>query len=653
MRWWVKKQLLRLRLYAAENYQNEAESLIIWYAVAFAAGAAFYFALPWEVSVFVITGYFEAVLVLLYLARHTDKKFKLLSYAAVFMLGLCVAKADALYRAKGLEQNIPQISYIRGKVVTKDYNTRLRPRLLITNVDNYEKSLKGDFRISAAVLDENIIPGRCVEMVAAFPNKQSANPLSRYDFARAMFYKGISAVGYSIGPVYETPCDDEKSSFTTLVANAREYIKKNIADNLSSDTAAIIKALTIGDKSAISESLSHSYRTAGLAHFLAISGMHLGMIALLVFFFIRFVLAFLGEGRYDLRKPAAVVSIIFAFMYFLISGQSISCIRAFVMTSLVLLGVLLNRRAISLRLWAFAVLIVTIINPSAVTEPGFLMSFAAVLGLVSFYEKNAVRLHRWLKAQSPLGKCAAYMAGLLISDLVASLMTLPYSLYFFNQISVYTSLGNLLAGPIIAFWVMPALLLFLLSLPFGLSAYAAKPLGAGVNVINQITTFVTSLPGAEAGNGIRTMPEWGLLVLSLGLLWLCIWEAKWRFLGVWGIILGLTSLAFAPRADFVFDEKGETYACRSPSGKLTATPYRKNKFLEKMWTGENLKYKEEPQNEALQCQKDACICQGKIRFSKGKLMYNNQEIPLKNGGFISLNKGVYYTSQPKRIWHKN
>lgn len=70
MRWWVRKQFLRLKLYATENYINEAESLIIWYAVCFALGAAFYFALPVEPPVWMIVTICEAVLALLYLTRR-------------------------------------------------------------------------------------------------------------------------------------------------------------------------------------------------------------------------------------------------------------------------------------------------------------------------------------------------------------------------------------------------------------------------------------------------------------------------------------------------------------------------------------------------------------------------------------------------------
>lgn len=172
------------------------------------------------------------------------------------------------------------------------------------------------------------------------------------------------------------------------ITRIRTYIKELIDANTPKDAGAIAKALTIGDRSTISEQLNNDYRTSGLAHFLSISGMHMSIIALLVFFLIRATLFPLGEGRYDLRKPAAVVSVFFTFAYFLISGQSVSCIRAFVMTTLVLVAVLFNRRAVSLRLWAFAVLVVVAITPEAVVSPGFLMSFAAVLGLVAFMKRT-------------------------------------------------------------------------------------------------------------------------------------------------------------------------------------------------------------------------------------------------------------------------
>lgn len=663
MIWWLRKQWLRLKLYAADNYQYEADSLIVWYGVAFGAGAAYYFALPWEVSAIWLVCLLEAVLLLLWLTRRRDGQFKLLTYVAVFMLGLCVAKADAMYRARHLEKDLPEISYLRGRVKELDYNSNNRPRLLLADVNNFDRDLQGEFRISINKAPAWLKRGSCVELVARLPKGFTPNPLSNYNADRANFYKGLSATGYTIGPVFEVACPPSQQPplFEKLITRAqtciREVIDGNAApdDTAARDAAAIAKALTIGDRSAISERLNEIYRTSGLAHFLSISGMHMSLIALLVFFLIRVTLFPFGAGRYDLRKPAAIVSILFTFIYFLISGQSVSCLRAFVTTSLVLAAVLMNRRAISLRLWAFAVIVVVSGTPEAVVSPGFLMSFAAVLGLVAYYEKHAASIHGWLDKRSLCGRFAAYILGLLASDLVASLMTLPYSVYYFSQISVYTSLGNLLSGPVIGFWVMPTLLLFLLSLPLGLGEYAVKPFAAGVDMINRITAWVADLPGSKAGEGVGTLPDWGILLLTFGLLWLCIWQSRWRLWGFAGIILGTLGIFFSPAPDFVFDETGTTYAYKNAAGNLAITPYRKNKFLQKMWTGRRHKGKYEiPPGEPLVCDKKQCVYKGRIEFSEGKLRLDGRDVPLRHGGFINLSAGSvwYYRPETGRLWHK-
>lgn len=648
--WWIRKQLLRLKLYLYENYQNEAESLIVWYAVSLALGSAFYFALPYELSVGVIIGFFEAVLLLLYLTRRNEVQFKILTYLAVFMLGLSIAKADAMYRSNHIEKDLPEVIYLNGYVRNLDYNSNQRPRLHITNANNFDKELKGEFRISSSYIPDWLKAGKCVELVAKLPQKYTPNPIGNYNFERANFYKGISATGYNIGPIFEKDCIKTPNKTKSYIIKIRDYIKNIIQNNSPSDVGSIITALTIGDKSYISKELSDNYRTSGLAHFLAISGMHMGMIALLVFFLVRSTLFPLGAGRYDLRKPAAIISIIFTFAYFLISGQSISCIRAFVMTTIILLGVLLNRRAISLRLWAFAILIVTIITPEAVVSPGFLMSFSAVLGLVSFYENNASSLHNWFKTRSLIGKIATYLLGILITDLVATIMTMPYSLYYFQQVSIYTSIGNLLADPVIAFLVMPSLLLFLISIPLGLSSYCIIPLNYSIKLINKITAYVSSLPGAHTGESIGLMPDWGIFIITLGFLWLCIWQSKWRYWGVLLIILGLSSIATISRPDFVFDETGTTYAYRNSLNRLVPSQFHKNKFLTKIWTGNP---KHERIDNTIKCDDEKCIYQNQIEFSKEKIIYKNKEISLNNGGYINIDKGLtYYKPEKNRLWNK-
>ena len=647
MIWWLKKQLLKLKLYAAENYQQEAESLVIWYAVCYALGMGLYLTLPWEIPTWLAVVYMEAVLLLLYLYRRQDRYFKILTYVCILVLGLCVAKGDALYKNNFLEKKLEETSYLTGYIEAVDYNYAGKTRLWLTNVDNFENSLKGKFRITVNQHPEWLKPGKCVELIAELPKDYVQNPLGNYNFSRSLFYQGISASGFAVSPLFEKDCAFAEKEST--VFRIRKKIKEIIEKNADSTEGSIIEALSIGDRTKLNQEQIAAFRTAGLSHILAISGMHMGMIALLVFFLIRLILLPLGKNGYDTRKPAAVVALFLSSIYFLISGQSVSCQRAYIMTLITLLAILFNRRPVSLRLWAFAVIIVATINPSAVVSPGFLMSFAAVLGIVSFYEKYASELHKWLHTRTICGKIGAYLLGVIITDMVASLITLPYSIYYFHQLSVYTTLANMLAAPLMAFWIMPMLLLFLISILLGLGKYMISPLAQGIEWLNEIATFVSSLAGAKYGENLGNMPEWCLFFITIGILWLCIWQQKWRIWGIVLIIIGYIGVWQMPNTDFVFDKGGNTYACRSENGNLMKTPWKKNKFLLNMWVKNSV----QQETKLTECQDNICHCRNNIKYTKGKIWWKEKSVNLDYSGFIDENRGVFYKYPlPKRIWDK-
>ena len=649
MIWWLKKQLLRVKTYLYDNCSKEAESLVIWYAVSLALGAAFYITFPFEIPTFMIVIYLELVLGLLYIYRNNYLKFKVLTYVLVFTLGLSIAKADAIYHLNKIEKEVDEITYLRGQIKVLDYNYNNKPRILLTNVNNFKKDLKGDFKVSLTFKPEWLKEGTCVELVAKFPKSLTPNPLSNYNQERSNFYKTISANGFTISPIFEIDCNYTQSLISNKIKDMQKNIENIIDNNTTSQNGSIIKAISIGKKSNISQELNEMYRISGLAHFLSISGMHMSIIALLVFFIIQLILIPFGYGQYDLRKPSAIISIFATFLYFLISGQSISCIRAFSMITIVLLATLLNRRAISLRLWAFALIIVVLISPSSVVNPGFLMSFSATLGLISFYEVNMYKINQYFNQSSILNKLMLYFCTVLITDFIATLMTLPYSIYFFNQFSVYTILGNMLASSIIAFYTMPALLLFLISIPFGAGHYTIKILEHSISIINQITQYISSLPFAKIGENVTPFSDLTVLLITLGLLWLCIWQNKWRKLGIYIILIGIISFAFTPNADFVFNSSGDTYAYKNDNGKLQLSPWHSNKFLSKIWVKNN---KISTNSQKLKCDEKSCIYKNKIEFGKGLLKFNNKDIPFKDGGYIDCSKGVFYKTQRKnRIWN--
>ena len=104
-----------------------------------------------------------------------------------------------------------------------------------------------------------------------------------------------------------------------------------------------------------------------------------------------------------------------------------------------------------------------------------------------------------------------YIVGILVSDLVASLATLPFSVYHFNRIALFTTLANLMAGPIIGLLIMPFTLFSLLLMPLGLEYWPLRLVGYGIRLVNDITAYVSSLP--SAGYQVLSMPLWGLLMM--------------------------------------------------------------------------------------------------------------------------------------------
>jgi len=302
-----------------------------------------------------------------------------------------------------------------------------------------------------------------------------------------------------------------------------------------------------------------------------------------MFFFIRFFVAIIPPLalRYNSKKIAANCAIVISFIYLLISGAQIPAQRAFIMTLVVLLGVLFNREAISLRTISFAAFVVLLVSPQALISASFQMSFAAVLAMIAFYEKFAPSISRFFTGGGIVRYIVAYLCGIVISDLVASLATLPFAIYHFNRIAIYTSLGNFLAGPVIGIIVMPCVLFSLLALPFGLEFIPLRALGYGLKIINMITSYVSSLP--EAGYKTIAMPFWGFLLICTGGLWLCVWRKNWRYLGFIGIFIGFLSITLVKIPDIIVDGQSKVCAVKDNSGDLVILPSRGENFIKSVW----------------------------------------------------------------------
>ena len=442
---------------------------------------------------------------------------------------------------------------------------------------------------------------------------------------------------------------------------ARNGLVRYIGSVMNAAQSGVAAAVVVGEKTRLPKQIISNYRDSGLAHFLSVSGLHLGTIAGLIFFVVRLLLALFPAValKFDIKKIAAVCAIVGSAFYLLISGMAIPAQRAFIMTTVVLVGVMFNRQAISLRMVSFAALVVLIIAPQALISISFQMSFAAVYALVAFYESYKRAPYR---KRGVFGTIWLYLVGIVVCDFVASLATAPFSLYHFHRLAIYTSLGNLLAGPLIGLYLMPMILVCLAALPFGQAFYPLKALGAGVDVLNRITDTVAHLPHSVWQTD--ALPLWALLLIVCGGFWLCVWHRRWRWWGVVPIIIGVIPLFFAPRVpDMVFSPSAEDVAVRDNNGDLVMLPRQNDAWVESLWT-ENLHLKplsrterESLQISDLKCDDEVCVYKNAVTFdATGKVMLGQEQIDSAAGGYIFLSKEPYWrppwNNKHCRLWQQ-
>ena len=636
----MKKLWLKLKLCLQENISAEQDRLIAWLPFFFAIGIALYFSLPFEPNIWVPLTIFELWLLLFYLLRFHN--MQLIFIAGLFILGgFLNIQAHTLHHARHIENlTAPTPTYLRGKISDISFSEKGKMRLLLQNVADFDKPLKGNFRLTVMPRPKNIAIGQCIETVATIFPREPLPVLNGYRLDRKLFYENLSAIGYTNSETFVIDCPENNNptTFRHILNNHRQQLMNYIKTVLPPAESSVAGALLLGEKSGINRQIAENYRNSGLAHFLSVSGLHLGAIAGLIFFVTRFLLALFPwiALHADIKKLSAVVAIIFSAGYLLISGMAVPAQRAFIMTAVVLTGVIFNRQALSMRMVSFAAFMVLLLSPQALISVSFQMSFAAVYALIAFYESN--RRRQYHPNRSIIQTIFAYLAGILICDFVASLATAPFSLYHFQRLALYTSLGNLLAGPLIGLYLLPLMLICLITLPLHLAFYPLHALGLGINILNTITRTVADLPYSVWQTD--ALPFWGLSLTVIGGFWLCIWQRPWRKLGLLPIIIGLLPLFFPPSPpDMIFSPQAQSIAIRNDSGDMVLATSKNDSWLKQIWQ-ENLGLNPSFSKNSitkLNCTDSLCTYTPNIAYdTNGSIYIQKRKIDTTAGGYIYL-----------------
>lgn len=670
--------------YFIENIQEyffaERDRWVVWLSVLFGLGNGFYFLLKTEPAPWLTVVAVEILLYLLYRWRYRPGYMLALIILLMSVLGFSDIQLQAIYQEKQLyAQDNNEVTYLKGRIMNVSKNADGKVRLLLTDAADFENQRKGYFRVTLSSKNSPLEAGQCVEMVATLMHPSMSVLPGGYQFDRKAFFENISAVGYANSNVFVIDCDylpGIRDKLFYLVNKLRQNVVARVNEVLPPDEAGVTAAIIAGDRNGISKEITQNYRDSGLAHFLSISGLHMSMVAAMMFFFVRLLIALMPYLvlRYDSKKIAAVFAIAVSFVYLLISGAEIPSQRAFITTFVVLIGVICGRQAISMRMVSFAALVVLVISPYALISASFQMSFAAVVVLIAFYEKYADAIHRFFAGKGFFRIVTGYVAGLLISDLVASLATLPFSIYHFNHIAVYTTLGNLLAGPVIGLIIMPFVLAVLFLMPFGLDFLPLKIVGFGIKLVNEITAYVAHLP--SAGFQVMSMPFWGLMFMVAGGLWLCIWQQKWRRWGVVPISVGILSIFMVQKPDMLYNASGKIIAVQDNAGNMVIMPSRGNRWIKNIWLEKTVSLPIDKAEQKklqkiyagkktdlnwldLQCKKNMCVYKNLVSWNRdGEIHISGRvrDTSADGGGAVYINDGRIYVrsvrdSVGSRLWN--
>ena len=496
-------------------------------------------------------------------------------------------------------QNLPSVQIERetfvsvaGKVRTIELRAGAPVRLVVTTsqVSNLPSLTGTDIQLAARTdVPENLRPGSLITFDMVL--EPSGGPIvpGGFDFDQNLRFRGISARGFAVSDVAAEKSTVTQASLSEWANRYRDKLASRILTNLEQPVAGVAVALITGQRQYLDRETTNHIRDAGLAHLLAISGLHMGLITGVAFFmFELFLVCIPGIGtRLQVRKVAAISAWTVALIYLVVSGAGTSTVRAFVMVTVALLAVLSDRRVISLRSVCLAAIVILLISPQAIWSISFQMSFAATVALVVFYEamsgrkKAATVPDQFTLVSSAVSRIGNFVAATALTSLIAQVAIAPIALFHFQSLSIIGVVANVIAVPLMGFVIMPAAFLALVLIPLGLDAILLFIMGQGIEWIIELSAFVTQFPASV----LRVGPFEPLTLF----LTLCVFAAvmliKHPLIGPIGVLaFGLSLIATAEvPALILIDGEGRIIATRTSDGSYGTIGGRRGGFRDEVW----------------------------------------------------------------------
>ncbi|MEK7702675.1 MAG: DNA internalization-related competence protein ComEC/Rec2 [Nitrospirota bacterium] len=364
----------------------------------------------------------------------------------------------------------------------------------------------GLFRLTIYQSDTDIAYGDILEMdIALRSPMQFGNP-GGFLFSDYLERKGLFAVASLSGKKTERIKKNGESGFPLLksIYRFREEIRKKIVSDIESPVGPILLAMVVGETGYLTDPIRDAFTDSGTNHILSISGSHLAMVSFFVFGCARYLLLRLPVAfllRLSLIKIpsqwAALITAVTATFYVLLSGSAVATVRSLIMILAYLFSIFWGRTSSVKQAISLAALLILMVDPQAIFDISFQLSFLAILSIVLAAEWWEALYPKSTGVQNVALKFKQAAITMQVASVAATFATMPLTLYYFHQFSLFGILSNFIVIPFTGFLILPLGWLSSLVSPF----VPVFPLAAFNSVIGkfyfQIVSFFAALPYAN------------------------------------------------------------------------------------------------------------------------------------------------------------
>ncbi len=576
--------------WVANRLEQERAQWFLWSPICLALGCGVYFGHSNEPPRVFLMIFVLIVMVLLWRCVRPGVGFA----GTMLLMGLagyCLGAARTAYLTTPILDRDIRAALVDGWVETSETQQSGRRRLVVRviGIDRLDRERwPRKVRLTDRTASTPMRAGDRIRVLARLLAPSGPVAPGAFDYARYNWFRGIGATGFVLSkPIRLEPDRDIPLSLwlMSVLSNIRYDLSAHVQRTVPGTAGGLIAALITGDRSSLDDDLLRHLRQAGLAHLLAISGLHMSLVAGTLYQVSRRLLSVLitaSPGRAE-KRAAALTAWFGALAYLGLSGGAVSTQRAFIMLTVMFLAIILDRQAITMRNLAIAAWPVILIRPESVVEPGLQMSFLTVAALIFFYQElRSHRFRRKAPSRHPLfTRGARGIASVAMTTVIAGIATAPVAAFHFHQLAAYSLAANLVSVPIVGLIVMPCALAGTLLVPFGLDQPFLAAAAKGVDIVIHVASTVSGWEGAVVA--VPVIPQGAIIVVVAGLFWLMLWRGTWRWYGLIVITAGCAMTANTTQPDILVEEKGRNIGFRNQDGLFAIASARRAKFVAGKW----------------------------------------------------------------------